>query len=214
MSFSKTQLPTITIFPHLQHQRQLSLPSSTFKTPPKKGLFKDETDSLKKMLSVKRISRWMLSPDSPQPSSNTREFYEAWQLKPPDYHGLLLPRLDGPSVRVWMQRYLRWIHEVQIFGGGSVTVLSKVSNLLGEVQDLQRRLDRHSCSQAPNHQRVRAKTATDESDARSSVRLSSSFPFTTLRNNWSYKPAIPTSLLQMASDNMADREDDDPESIV
>ncbi|KAM4607853.1 myotubularin-related protein 12 [Polymixia lowei] len=200
-----------------KHQRQLSLPSSAFKTPPKKGFFKDEADSLKKMLRVNRISRWMLSPDSPQPSSSTREFYETWQRKPLDYHGLLLPCLDGPSIRVWMQRYLRWIHEVQIFGGGLVTVLSKVSDLLDEVQELQRELDRQSCNLAPNHQKARAKTATVGTDARSSVRFSSSFPFTTPRNNWSYKPAIPTSLLQslMASGNLADKEDDDdPESMV
>ncbi|XP_078141559.1 myotubularin-related protein 12 [Centroberyx gerrardi] len=200
-----------------KHQRQLSLPSSAFKTPPKKGFFKDEADSLKKMLRVKRISRWMLSPDSPQPSSNTREFYETWQRKPLDYHGLLLPCLDGPAVRVWMQRYLRWIQEVQIFGGGLVTVLSKVSDLLDEVQELQRQLDHHGCILASYRQRTRAKTATAETGSRSSVRLSSSFPFTTLRNNWSYKPAIPTGLLQslMNSGNLEDKEDDnDPESMV
>nr|XP_046188247.1 myotubularin-related protein 12-like [Oncorhynchus gorbuscha] len=91
-----------------RHLRQLSLPSSAFKTPPKKGFFKDEADNLKKILGVKRLSRWMLSPssDSPQTSSSVREFYEAWQTKPLDYHGLLLPCLDGPSIRVWMQRYL------------------------------------------------------------------------------------------------------------
>ncbi|XP_029916384.1 myotubularin-related protein 12 isoform X1 [Myripristis murdjan] len=199
-----------------KHQRQLSLPSATFKTPPKKGFFKDETDSLKKILRVKRISRWMLSPDSPQPSSTSREFYEAWQRKPLDYHGLLLPCLDGPAVRIWMQRYLRWIQEVQIFGGGLVTVLSKVSDLLDEVQELQRQLDRHSSSLTSNHQRPRPRPISAETDSRLSVLLSSSFPFTTLKNNWSYKPAIPTGLLQslMNSGNLADTEDDDQESLV
>ncbi|XP_056138872.1 myotubularin-related protein 12 isoform X2 [Lampris incognitus] len=198
-----------------KHQRQLSLPNSAFKTPLKKGFFKDETDSLKKMLRVKRISRWMLSPDSPQPSSMSREFYDAWQRKPLDYHGLLLPCLDGPSVCVWIQRYLRWIHEVQIFGGGSVTILSKVSDLLDEVQELQRKLDRHGCSLVTNHQGTRSKTFKAQSDARSSVHLSSSFPFTTLKNNWPYKPAIPTSLHRlMASGNLENQENDDQDSIV
>eukprot|EP00063_Salmo_salar_P053362 XP_014028197.1 PREDICTED: myotubularin-related protein 12 [Salmo salar] len=206
-----------------KHLRQLSLPSSAFKTPPKKGFFKDEADNLKKILGVKRLSRWMLSPssDSPQTSSSVREFYEAWQTKPLDYHGLLLPCLDGPSIRVWMQRYLRWIHDVQILGGGPVAMLSKVSEILGEVQELQRQLDRHGCTLTSNHKgaRPRAKTAAVNA-ARSSVRLSSSFPFVTSRN-WSFKPAIPTSLLQSLmvtgmAGNLADREDDDddPESLV
>ncbi|KAM6958785.1 myotubularin-related protein 12 [Aplochiton taeniatus] len=200
--------------PHKQkHQRQLSLPSSAFKTPPKKGFFKDEADSLKKILRVKRISRWMLSPDSSQLS--VRDFYDTWQLKPLDYQGLLLPSLDGPSVRVWMQRYLRWIHDVQIFGGGSVTVFSKVSELLGEVQELQRELERQAYSSASNSQRPRLKSSLAEKVARSSVRLSSSFPFTTPRN-WSFKPAIPSSLLHslMMPGDLAAEGEDGPESMV
>ncbi|XP_070296768.1 myotubularin-related protein 12 [Salvelinus sp. IW2-2015] len=206
-----------------KHLRQLSLPSSAFKTPTKKGFFKDEADNLKKILGVKRLSRWMLSPssESPQTSSSVREFYEAWQTKPLDYHSLLLPCLDGPSIRVWMQRYLRWIHDVQILGGGPVAMLSKVSEILGEVQELQRQLDRHGCTLTSNHKgaRPRSKTASVIA-ARSSVRLSSSFPFVTSRN-WSFKPAIPTSLLQSLmvtgmAGNLADREDDGggPESLV
>ncbi|KAJ8380442.1 hypothetical protein SKAU_G00012200 [Synaphobranchus kaupii] len=187
-----------------KHQRQLSLPSSAFKTTSKKGFFKEETDSLKKMLRVKRISRWLHSPDSAQAS--TREFYEAWQRKPLDYHGVVLPCLDGPSVRVWMQRYLRWIHEVQIFGGGAITVMSKLADLAGEVQELRGELDRQGCQTDSNHRRAAA------SRGRSSVRLSSAFPFVTSRA-WSYKPAIPTSLLQslMITGTMAHRHDDDAE---
>ncbi|XP_076005519.1 myotubularin-related protein 12 isoform X2 [Genypterus blacodes] len=198
-----------------KHQRQLSLPNSVFKTPPKKGFFKEEADSLKKILRVKRISRWMLSPDSPQPSSSIREFYEMWQSKPLDYHGLLLPCLEGPAVRVWMQRYLRWIQEVQIFGGGLVTVLSKMSDLLDQIQGLKRQLDCHDCTLALTHQRNWAQIIPAESD-RSSVRLSSSFPFTNMRHNWSYKPAFPTGFLQtfMYSGDMADKEDDAPETVV
>ncbi|XP_036383036.1 myotubularin-related protein 12 isoform X2 [Megalops cyprinoides] len=188
-----------------KHQRQLSLPSSAFKTPPKKGFFKEETDSLKKMLRVKRISRWLHSPDSAQAS--TREFYEAWQRKPLDYHSLILPCLDGPAMRVWMQRYLRWIHEVQIFGGGAITVMSKLADLVGEVQELRRELERQACRADSNHQRAAA-------SHRSSVRLSSSFPFATSRV-WSFKPAIPTSLLQslMITGGLADQDDEDGETL-
>ncbi|KAJ8005589.1 hypothetical protein DPEC_G00119510 [Dallia pectoralis] len=207
-----------------KHQRQLSLPSSAFKTPSKKGFFKDEADSLKKILGAKRISRWMVSPSSDYPpTSSAKEFYEAWQTNPLDYHGMLLPCLDGPSIRVWMQRYLRWIHDVQILGGGPVAMLSKVSELLAEVQEMRSELDRHACSATSNHRgamtRTRAKTTAEDS-SRSSVRLSSSFPFVTSRN-WSFKPAIPTSMLQglmmtgVAGD-LASRDDDgsDPGTMV
>lgn len=164
------------------------------------------------MLRVKRISRWLHSPDSAQAS--TREFYEAWQRKPRDYHGLVLPCLDGPALRVWMQRYLRWLHEVQIFGGGAITVMSKLADLAGEVQELRRKLDRQACSTDFNHRRPRAR-------GQESVRLSSAFPFAASRA-WSSRPAIPTSLLHslMISGNMADldkmaaQDDDEPMSVV
>ncbi|KAJ8263065.1 hypothetical protein COCON_G00155220 [Conger conger] len=189
-----------------KHQRQLSLPSTAFKSPQKKGFFKEEADSLKKMLRVKRISRWLHSPDSAQAS--TREFYEAWQRKPRDFHGLVLPCLDGPALRVWMQRYLRWLHQVQIFGGGAVAVMSKLAELAGEVQELRRELERQACSPGPNHRRATA-------SSRSSVRLSSAFPFASSRA-WSSRPAIPTSLLHslMISGNMADLDDEGPLSVV
>ncbi|XP_062307563.1 myotubularin-related protein 12 isoform X1 [Osmerus eperlanus] len=224
-----------------KHQRQLSLPGCAFKTPPKKGFFRDETDSLKKILRVRRVSRWMLSPDSPQPPSSLREFYACWLRRPLDPHGLLLPCLTGPSVRVWMQRYLRWIHEVQIFGGGPVTVLSKVADLLSEVQDLQRELQHRSCSTASDHRNNSTasdhrnnSTASDHRNnstdhggargrvlgeagsmaAKNAVRLSSSYPFVTHRN-WSFKPAIPSSLLQglLVPGPLAEQ-DDEPETLV
>ncbi|XP_064152774.1 myotubularin-related protein 12 [Anguilla rostrata] len=192
-----------------KHQRQLSLPSSAFKTTPKKGFFKDEADSLKKMLRVKRISRWLHSPDSAQAS--TREFYEAWQRKPPDHHGLVLPGLEGPCVRVWLQRYLRWVPEAQIFGGGAIAVTSKLADLAGEVQELRRELDRRgACRTDSNHRRASASGG----GRRSSVRLSSAFPFAASRA-WSSKPAIPTSMLQslMISGSMADQDDEDCETL-
>uniref|UniRef100_A0AAR2J264 Myotubularin-related protein 12 n=1 Tax=Pygocentrus nattereri TaxID=42514 RepID=A0AAR2J264_PYGNA len=196
--------------PRAKHQRQLSLPSSAFKTPPKKGFFKDETESLKKMLRVKRISRWMASPDSP--AAATREFYETWQRRPLDYHGLLLPCLDGPAMRLWMQRYLRWIPEVQILGGGPVAITSMLAELLSQVQDLRRELDMRSCweTEAESLQLRPGPLAL----TRTSLRLSSSFPFASNRN-WTFKPAIPTSLLQslMVTDRLASQEDETNEVI-
>ncbi|XP_076125903.1 myotubularin-related protein 12 [Alosa pseudoharengus] len=205
-----------------KHTRQLSLPSSAFKTPSKKGFFKEETDSLKKMLRVKRLSRWMLSPDA-SPQASTSEFYEAWLRRPLDYHGVLLPLLDGPAVRVWMQRYLRWIPEVQICGGGTVAVTNRLAELQGEVRELLRRLERQCGGidaggpyHADHHHLYDNVAPLPPHLLRSSVRLSSSFPFASIRN-WPFKPAIPTGMLQglivSDPDNMADREDEYTETV-
>ncbi|KAM9446398.1 myotubularin-related protein 12 isoform 1-T1 [Clarias gariepinus] len=194
-----------------QHQRQLSLPSSAFKTPPKKGFFKDEADSLKKLLRVKRLSRWMASPES-SVAGTSNEFYEAWQRRPPDPHGLLLPCLSGPSLRLWMQRCLRWIPDSQIVGGGSVAVMSKLTELLAQVQDLRSELEHKGCwdTQARSH---RLQTGPIPL-TRGSLRLSSSFPFASGRT-WCSKPAIPTSLLHslMVSDKLASQDDESGEVI-
>ncbi|TSN86051.1 Myotubularin-related protein 12 [Bagarius yarrelli] len=193
------------------HQRQLSLPSSAFKTPPKKGFFKDEADSLKKLLRVKRLSRWMVSPESAV-AGTTSEFYEAWQRRPADPHGLLLPCLSGPAMRLWMQRCLRWIPDSQIVGGGSVAVTGKLIELLAQVQELRSELKRRGCwdMQAESHRLQPGPVAL----TRASVRLSSSFPFASGRT-WYSKPAIPTSLLHslMVSDKLASQDDESSEVI-
>lgn len=193
-----------------QHQRQLSLPSSAFKTPPKKGFFKDEADSLKKLLRVKRLSRWMVSPESPV-AGTTSEFYEAWQRRPPDPHGLLLPFLSGPAMRLWMQRCLRWIPDSQIVGGGSVAVTSKLTELLAQVQELRTELECRGCwdTQAESRRLQPGPIAL----TKASVRLSS-FPFASGRS-WCSKPAIPTSLLRslMVSDKLASQDDECSEII-
>ncbi|XP_052411514.1 myotubularin-related protein 12 isoform X1 [Carassius gibelio] len=189
-----------------KHQRHLSLPSSAFKTPLKKGFFKDEADSLKKMLRVKRLSRWRGSPDAP--AATTREFYESWQNRPLDYHGLLLPYLDGPAVRVWMQRYLRWIPEVYILGGGSMAVMTKLMELQNQVQDLKRVLEERDPSQAAElDHRPYLQQRLLSFD--SSGRLSSSFPFAYTRSR-NFKPSIPIALMQslMLTDSLACQEDE------
>lgn len=158
----------------------------------------------------------MLSPDA-APQASTREFYEAWQRRPLDYHGVLLPQLEGPAVRVWMQRYLRWIPEVQICGGGAVALTSRLAELQGEVQLLLQRLEHQGANaRGPCHADRHGSPTLPPHLLRSSMRLSSSFPFVSIRS-WSFKPGIPTSMLQglivSDPDNMADREDEYPETI-
>lgn len=158
------------------------------------------------MLRVKRLSRWMGSPDSPAVTS--REFYESWQHRPLDYHGLLLPCLEGPAVRVWMQRYLRWIPEVYILGGGSMAVMTKLMELLQQVQDLKRELEQRDSSRASkldHHPYLQYRLLSFGS----SGRLSSSFPFAYNRNR-SFKPIFPTGLMQslMVTDSLASQEDE------
>uniref|UniRef100_A0A8B9EHB7 Myotubularin-related protein 12 n=1 Tax=Anser cygnoides TaxID=8845 RepID=A0A8B9EHB7_ANSCY len=119
-----------------KHQRQLSCPLTQTKSSPKRGFFREETDHLIKNILGKRIGKFINSSD--EPPNSFREFYDSWHSKPVDYHGLLLPRIDGPEIRVWAQRYLRWIPEVQLHGGGTIATAAKILDLMEEVQSLQR----------------------------------------------------------------------------
>ncbi|XP_048875083.1 myotubularin-related protein 12-like isoform X2 [Brienomyrus brachyistius] len=180
--------------------RQLSLPNAT---PPKKGFFKEETESLKKILRGTRISRWMHLSESAQAS--VWEFYNSWQQKPLDYHGLLLPDLDGPAIRLWMQRYLRWIPEVQIFGGGNITLVNKITSLGQELEQLRLELEQQVRQAEP---RCKSTETVDNS----TVRMSCFFPFASCRS-LPFKPAIPTSHCddEMDMGHLAEREDEDTE---
>ncbi|XP_072428697.1 myotubularin-related protein 12 isoform X4 [Chiloscyllium punctatum] len=187
-------------------QRQMSLPSSPSyhnRSSSKKGFFREETDHLIKTFLGKKISRWTLT--SEDHSVNYKQFYENWRSKPVDHHGLLLPLYDGPALKVWGQRYLRWIPEVQIPGGGSTTTVNKIYEIIDEINTLQtevsqRVLKRHTSSRSgevftPFHQ---------------ASRLSSTFPFGTIRRQ-SIKPRIPVSTnLSMSfgsMENLPDEED-------
>ncbi|XP_043543380.1 myotubularin-related protein 12 isoform X1 [Chiloscyllium plagiosum] len=187
-------------------QRQMSLPSSPSyhnRSSSKKGFFREETDHLIKTFLGKKISRWTLT--SEDHSVNYKQFYENWRSKPVDHHGLLLPLYDGPALKVWGQRYLRWIPEVQIPGGGSTTTVNKICEIIDEINTLQtevsqRVLKRHTSSRSgevftPFHQ---------------ASRLSSTFPFGTIRRQ-SIKPRIPVSTnLSMSfgsMENLPDEED-------
>ncbi|KAF1559622.1 Myotubularin-related protein 12, partial [Eudyptes schlegeli] len=166
-----------------KHQRQLSLPLTQTKSSPKRGFFREETDHLIKNILGKRIGKFINSSD--EPPNSFREFYDSWHSKPVDYHGLLLPRIDGPEIKVWAQWYLRWIPEAQLHGGGTVATAAKILDLMEEVQSLQVKMD-EQCSQAISGD-VHAVPM-----LRNSARLSSLFPFALLQRQ-SIKPALPTS---------------------
>ncbi|XP_055101663.1 myotubularin-related protein 12 isoform X3 [Symphalangus syndactylus] len=184
----------------VMHQRQLSLPLTQSKSSPKRGFFREETDHLIKNLLGKRISKLINSSDELQ--DNFREFYDSWHSKSTDYHGLLLPHIEGPEIKVWAQRYLRWIPEAQILGGGQVATMSKLLEMMEEVQSLQEKIDeRHHSQQAPQ--------AEAPCLLRNSARLSSLFPFALLQRH-SSKPILPTSGWKALGDedDLAKREDE------
>uniref|UniRef100_A0A8C6S085 Myotubularin-related protein 12 n=1 Tax=Nannospalax galili TaxID=1026970 RepID=A0A8C6S085_NANGA len=186
----------------LKHQRQLSLPLTQSKSSPKRGFFREETDHLIKNLLGKRISKLINSSDELQ--DNSREFYDNWHSKPADYHGLLLPHIEGPEIKVWAQRYLRWIPEAQILGGGRVATMSKLLEMMEEVQNLQEKInERHH---SPEAARAEAPYLLRNS---ASARLSSLFPFALLQRH-SSKPVLPTSGWKALGDedDLAKREDE------
>ncbi|XP_068846577.1 myotubularin-related protein 12 isoform X2 [Capricornis sumatraensis] len=183
-----------------EHQRQLSLPLTQSKSSPKRGFFREETDHLIKNLLGKRISKLINSSEELQ--DGFREFYDGWHSRPPSYQGLLLPRLEGPEIKVWAQRYLRWIPEAQILGGGGVATMSKLLEMMEEVQHLQEKVEaRHHSQEA-----LQAEAA---SPPRTSGRLSSLFPFALLQRH-SSKPVLPTSGWKALGDedDLAKREDE------
>uniref|UniRef100_A0A8B9WWH1 Myotubularin-related protein 12 n=1 Tax=Bos mutus grunniens TaxID=30521 RepID=A0A8B9WWH1_BOSMU len=183
-----------------EHQRQLSLPLTQSKSSPKRGFFREETDHLIKNLLGKRISKLINSSEELQ--DGFREFYDGWHSRPPSYQGLLLPHLEGPEIKVWAQRYLRWIPEAQILGGGGVATMSKLLEMMEEVQRLQEKIEaRHHSQEA-----LQAEAA---SPPRTSGRLSSLFPFALLQRH-SSKPVLPTSGWKALGDedDLAKREDE------
>ncbi|EPY84155.1 myotubularin related protein 12-like protein [Camelus ferus] len=165
-----------------------------------RGFFREETDHLIKNLLGKRISKLINSSEELQ--DNFREFYESWHSKPTNYHGLLLPHIEGPEIKVWAQRYLRWIPEAQILGGGRVATMNKLLEMMEEVQCLQEKIEE-------KHHSQEALQAEATSLLRNSVRLSSLFPFALLQRH-SSKPVLPTSGWKALGDeeDLAKREDE------
>ncbi|XP_078531029.1 myotubularin-related protein 12 isoform X2 [Lissotriton helveticus] len=189
---------------HQKHQRQLSLPLTQSKSTLKKGFFKEETGPFIKNLLGKRISKLISSPDEVPNSS--RWFYDSWHCKPLDLHGLILPHIEGPEIRVWAQRCLRWIPEAQILGGGTVSTMSKIFEIMDELQMLQTKVE-EKCpvlrsDSRPSDMAVKMRAA---------IRASSLYPFALLhRNSFKPKPVIPTSTWKglEAEDDLAKRDDE------
>ncbi|XP_043456369.1 myotubularin-related protein 12 isoform X1 [Prionailurus viverrinus] len=197
-SWTRTALSSGTAWP--EHQRQLSLPLTQSKSSPKRGFFREETDHLIKNLLGKRISKLINSSD--ELHDNFREFYDSWHSKPTDYHGLLLPHIEGPEIKVWAQRYLRWIPEAQILGGGRAATMSKLLEMMEEVERLQEKIDARPHGQG-------ALLAEAPLLLRGSARLSALFPFALLQRHPS-KPVLPTSGWKALGDeeDLAKREDE------
>ncbi|XP_061118473.1 myotubularin-related protein 12-like isoform X1 [Conger conger] len=188
-----------------KQQTRLSFPNSTVKQSPKKGFLREEKDSLKKRLRGMRISPWMQPMEFAQAS--TRQFYEAWWRQPLEANNLILPCLEGPAIRLWMQRYLRWIPQAQLYGGGPIAVLLKLADLTEEVRDLQAKLDRRTCPTAASHQRAAMLP-------RPSVCPYTAFPFAPSHTS-SSRPSIPTGVAQrlVITGSLSDKEDEAPVSV-
>ncbi|XP_043929375.1 myotubularin-related protein 12 [Protopterus annectens] len=185
-----------------KHQRHLSLPIMPSKPPTKKGFFREEADHFKSFLG-RRLSKLINSPEEPQ--NELKKFYDSWVSKPVEYHGLLLPCIEGPAVKVWVQRYLRWVSEAQILGGGALTAMSKVFELMEEIQGLQRELEQQQ-ELVPLSPTLRGNIYLSLS---SSTHLSSCFPFASLRKR-SFRPVIPRNTLKSfgSVEDLASREDE------
>ncbi|KAM4810168.1 myotubularin-related protein 12 [Rhinophrynus dorsalis] len=186
----------------LKHHRQLSLPLTQSKSSNKRGFFKDETGPFIKNLLGKRISKLISASD--EVPKNGRAFYESWHQKPIDFHGLILPHLEGPDIRIWAQRHLRWIPEAQVLGGGNVATMQRVLELMDELQSLKKKIETNSnLSQQSN------KEYEVDSRRKKSLRRSSLYPFAMLHVS-SFRPAISTSKWRSweAEDDLVNREDE------
>ncbi|XP_054976578.1 myotubularin-related protein 12 [Sorex araneus] len=189
-----------------KHQRQLSLPLTQPKASPKRGFFREETDHLIKNLLGKRISKLINASD--ELPDAWREFYEAWHSRPAEPQGLLLPRVGGPEVRVWAQRYLRWIPEAQVVGGGRAATTRKLLEVAEELQSLQEKV----AARPPSPALARAPPPPPPGPCllRDSARLSALFPFALPQPRHPCKPVLPTSGWKALGDedDLAKREDE------
>ncbi|XP_007895352.1 myotubularin-related protein 12 isoform X2 [Callorhinchus milii] len=189
-------------------QRQMSLPSSpSYQSKPvaKKSFLREETDNLIKTFLGKKISRWTFATEDT--AIDYRPFYEHWRSKPIDYQGLLLPLYDSPVIRIWVQRYMRWIPEAQIPGGGPTATLNKACEVQDEIKSLKMKLEATLLQRQPSSPRAAS------CSFRLSSRLSSVFPFGTIRRQ-SVKPRIPVSTNNSLSfGSMENLPDDEVESL-
>lgn len=109
--------------------------------------------------------------------------------KPVDLHGILLPKLNGPDLKLWKLCYLRWVPEAQINHGGFITAFHKISLLADEIEMLQtslRQYRSYPLSQATSPESEQSRMFFRADNLHSSYEsldfLSSSFPFSPVGN--------------------------------
>ncbi|KAG8599134.1 hypothetical protein GDO81_002890 [Engystomops pustulosus] len=186
-----------------KHQRQLSLPLTQSKSSNKRGFFKEEPGPFIKSLLGKRISKLISASD--EIPDNYRVFYENWHRKPIDFHGLILPHIEGPDICIWAQRHLRWIPEAQVLGGGNVASMQRVLELMDEIQSLKNEL-----IERPMFSHQVSKENDVDSRRKKSVRRSSLYPFAQFHINC-VRPSISTTTWRSweAEDELVNRDDED-----
>ncbi|XP_068131684.1 myotubularin-related protein 10 [Hyperolius riggenbachi] len=122
-------------------------------------------------------------------NNGLEEYVRDWFSKPADLHGVLLPRLNGPDIKLWKLCYLRWVPEAQINHGGFITAFHKISLLADEIEMLQsslRQYRSYPLSQATSPESEQSRMFFRADDLHGSYEsldfLSSSFPFSPVGN--------------------------------
>ncbi|KAM4677600.1 myotubularin-related protein 10 [Discoglossus pictus] len=166
--------------------------SSTLRgVPPslKNGIFNSQEFMPRRNSLILKLKPEFLQPAAIQQSNGLDQYLGDWFSKPTDLHGAILPRLDGPHVKLWKLCYLRWIPEAQINNGGFITAFQKISLLADEIEMLQSSLRQYrsyplSQATSPELEQSRMFFRADglHSNFGSSDYLSSSFPFSPVGN--------------------------------
>ncbi|XP_060611766.2 myotubularin-related protein 10 [Anolis sagrei] len=123
-------------------------------------------------------------------ANGMEQYFREWFSKPPDLHGVLLPRLSGTQIKLWKLCYFRWVPEAQISSGGFITAFHKISLLADEVEALNRSLRRHNgappllfnAASELDQSRMYFRAAELNDPSASPEFLSSSFPFSPVGN--------------------------------
>lgn len=114
--------------------------SSTLRGTPaslRNGL-KGGEDSLPRRGSLVSELKPYLSPVKDE--SPSERFFRDWFSRPVDQQGLLIPLLTPSHMALWKLYFLRWVPEACIPRGGPITAYHKLSQLVDEIEILQRQL--------------------------------------------------------------------------